>query len=58
MVRMKHDIRLYMCFQKPHVSYVNYYKTFKVIRGAMDIHGGGAGFHEGMFKEKLKDIKQ
>lgn len=32
MVRVEHDVRLYMCFQKPSMSNVDCYKTLKAIR--------------------------
>ena len=50
-------MRMYMCYQKPSVSNVEYYKMFKAIRAVIDVHEGRAGFHEGMFKEKLRDTK-
>jgi hypothetical protein len=57
MARVDHNLRLYMCYQKPQMTNVNYYKTFKAIRAVVDVHGGRAGFHEGMFKERLREIK-
>jgi len=58
MARMVHDLCLYMCFQKQRVSSMDYYKTFKAIRVVLEVHGGRAGFHEGLFKEKLKEIEK
>ncbi len=55
MAWVEHDLRLYMCYQKPQMTNVDYYKTFKAIR--VDVHGGRAGFHEGMYKERLREIK-
>ncbi len=57
MARVEHDLRLYMCYQKPQMTNVDYYKTFKAIRAVVDVHGGRAGFHEGMYKERLREIK-
>jgi hypothetical protein len=37
---------------------VDYYKTFKAIRTVVDVHKGRAGFHEGIFKEKLKQTRK
>lgn len=51
MVRVEHDHFLYMCFQKPHVPNVDYYKTFKSIKTVIDMHWGRAGFHKEMFNE-------
>ena len=58
MARVEHDLRLYMCFQKPNMSNVDYYKTFKAIRAVVDVHGGRAGFHEGIYKERLREIRK
>jgi hypothetical protein len=57
MARVENDLRMYMCCQKPHVSNVVYYKICKTIREVIDVHAGRAGFHEGMFKERLRDSK-
>lgn len=53
-----HNLCLYLCYQKPNVSNAEYYKTFKAIRAVVDLHGGRAGFHEGIFKEKIQEIKK
>ena len=58
MARVEHDLRLYMCFQKPSMSNVDYYKRFKAIRAIVDVQGGRAGFHEGIYKEQLREIRK
>eukprot|EP00804_Cyclotella_cryptica_P005150 CCRYP_018673-RA/>CCRYP_018673-RA protein AED:0.44 eAED:0.64 QI:0/0/0/0.5/1/1/4/0/733 len=52
MARVEHDIQLYLCYQKPNMSNVDYFKTFKAIRAVVDVHGGRAGFHRGVFEER------
>ena len=51
-------ICVYTCVFRSHMSNVDYYKTLKAIRAVAGIHGGRDGFHEVMFKEKLKKIKK
>eukprot|EP00804_Cyclotella_cryptica_P010750 CCRYP_005528-RA/>CCRYP_005528-RA protein AED:0.45 eAED:0.45 QI:0/-1/0/1/-1/1/1/0/127 len=58
MARVEHDMRLYLCCQKPNITNVDYYKTFKAIHAVVDVHGGRAGFHEAIFKEKMREIKK
>jgi len=40
MARVEHNLRLYMCFQKPSMSNVDCFETFKAIRAVVDVHRG------------------
>eukprot|EP00804_Cyclotella_cryptica_P006127 CCRYP_010733-RA/>CCRYP_010733-RA protein AED:0.37 eAED:0.37 QI:0/-1/0/1/-1/1/1/0/397 len=58
MARVEHNIQLYLCYQKPNISNVDYFKTFKAIRAVVDVHGGRAEIHRGVFEEKMHEIKK
>ena len=57
MAIVEQDIRLYIgCYQKQNQTLTKYFKLFKAQCDVIDVFGGKAGYHRGLYQQTLKDI--
>ena len=58
MNHVEQDICLYVhSFQRDHKSIMDYYKKFNAQCDVIDVHGGKAGYHPGLYNKYLDEIK-